>query len=148
MLICNGAAVAAFLMLSFVSPEGPGKILAMGYGVFSSFALPLETVMIPLVVTELFGSVSFAKLLGIYVSVNTAGFAIGTPIANLVFDLCGTYFPFLLALAAVMLVVCAVFQTLLVKLNGKIKRWQPRGKMPDHLPKYKKKSLSFREGSF
>lgn len=80
-------------MLSFVSPEGPGKILAMGYGVFSSFALPLETVMIPLVVTELFGSVSFAKLLGIYVSVNTAGFAIGNPIANLVFDLCGTYFP-------------------------------------------------------
>ncbi|MBQ2977101.1 MAG: MFS transporter [Clostridia bacterium] len=117
MLICNGAAVAAFLMLSFVSPEGPGKILAMGYGVFSSFALPLETVMIPLIVTELFGSVSFAKLLGIYVSVNTAGFAIGTPIANLVFDLCGTYFPFLLALAAMMLVVCAVFQTLLVRID-------------------------------
>ena len=104
-------------MLSFVSPEGPGKILAMGYGVFSSFVLPLETVMIPLIVTELFGSVSFAKLLGIYVSVNTAGFAIGTPLPIWCLIFAALISPFLLALTAVMLVVCAVFQTLLVKIE-------------------------------
>ena len=104
-------------MLSFVSPEGPGKILAMGYGVFSSFSLPLETVMIPLIVTELFGSVSFASCWEFMFPSIRRALPSATPLPIWCLIFAALISPFLLALAAMMLVVCAVFQTLLVKIE-------------------------------
>ena len=53
------------------------------------------------------------KMLGIIVSVNTAGYAVGTPIANLTFDCLGTYQPMLLASACVMAGVTICIQQLL-----------------------------------
>lgn len=103
MLMCYSAAVVALVLLG--SLNASTKIMAMIYGVLSSLAMPLETVMLPLITADLFGEKAYSKLLGIIVSINTAGYALGAPIFNLVYDACGTYQPILYVVAVVMLVI-------------------------------------------
>lgn len=110
MLICGTAATVVTLILTMVSPTSTGRILAMLYGIFSSLALPLETVMIPLVTSDLFGNAEFDRLLGLFVSFNTAGYAVGTPLVNMCFDSMGTYVPILYVLGVIMLIVTVCYQ--------------------------------------
>ena len=88
--ICDAFGFAAFFCLAFASTSVLGQGLAMGYGVLSSMAMPLETVIVPLIAADLFGEKDFAKTMGIFVSLNTAGYALGTPLANLIFDAVGS----------------------------------------------------------
>lgn len=106
---------AAFLCLAFVGSANVGNVLAMGYGVMASLALPLETVLVPLIAADLFGEKEFAKLLGIFVSLNTAGYALGTPVANLVFEAFGSYSPVLVLFGIMMAVIALAFQFI---MNG------------------------------
>ncbi len=85
----TSAVVMTALVLVTNSPEG--KVLAMIYGIFSSLALPLETIMLPIIAGDLFGEKSFNKVLGIIVSANTAGYAVGSPLSNLCYDLTNSY---------------------------------------------------------
>lgn len=89
--MCMLAVIAAFTALLLCDNSLGGKILAMVYSTFSSLALPLETIMLPLYVSYFFGQKSFGKVLGIFVAVNTAGYAVGAPLSNLAFDLTGSY---------------------------------------------------------
>ncbi|MBO5908080.1 MAG: MFS transporter [Clostridia bacterium] len=89
--MCMLAVIAAFTALLLCDNSLGGKILAMIYSAFSSLALPLETIMLPLYVGYYFGQKSFGKTLGIFVAVNTAGYAVGAPLSNLAFDLVGSY---------------------------------------------------------
>ena len=68
-------------------------MMAYGYAVVSAVALPLETIMIPLITAELFGRTSYAQMLGIVSALNTAGFSVGPPVINFIFDSLGTYVP-------------------------------------------------------
>lgn len=68
-------------------------MMAYGYAVVSAVALPLETIMIPLITAELFGRKSYAQMLGIVSALNTAGFSVGPPVINFIFDSLGTYVP-------------------------------------------------------
>lgn len=113
LLLCQLASVVAFVALALVSPGSTGMVLAMIYGVISSFAMPLETIMLPLIAGDLFGQKSFAKIMGIFVSVNTAGYALGSPIANFTYDLLGSYQPVLFVMAGLMLAVMLAFQSVL-----------------------------------
>ena len=61
--------------------------------------------MLPLITMDLFGERSYEKMLGIMVSVNTAGYALSTPLTNLCYDLLGTYIPALIALVFLMAAV-------------------------------------------
>ncbi len=79
------------ILLVNVSASKTGNSLAMIYTILSSFALPLETIMLPIYARELFGEISFNKILGVFASVNTAGYALGEPIANLCYDITGKY---------------------------------------------------------
>ncbi|MBR3933799.1 MAG: MFS transporter, partial [Clostridia bacterium] len=87
--ICSFTAVIVMILLAMVTNTLAGKIFAMIYGIFSSLALPLETIMLPIYAGDLFGQKSFNKILGIFVSVNTAGYAVGAPIINIIFDKVG-----------------------------------------------------------
>ena len=89
--ICSITAVFVMFVLAMVTNSAIGMILAMIYGIFSSLALPLETIMLPIYASDLFGDKSFNKILGIFVSVNTAGYALGAPVVNLCYDLLGSY---------------------------------------------------------
>ena len=108
--ICYSAAVVMPLILSLSSPTTFGMACAMGYGVISCVALPLETVMLPLIASDLFGEKDYARVLGIFVSVNVAGYALGAPLTNLVYDLTGSYNYGFYAMSAVLLVIAVVFQ--------------------------------------
>ena len=89
--ICYVTGALVMTALALVSNSHEGRILAMFYGIFSSLALPLETIMLPIIAGDLFGEKSFNKFLGIVVSANTAGYAVGSPLSNLCFDITGSY---------------------------------------------------------
>ena len=86
-----------------------GAVLAAnGLGV--SLAMPLETIMVPIYAADLFGEHSYNKLLGIVFAVNTAGYALGSPVANLCYDITGSYNIALYGGAALMVVATVVMQ--------------------------------------
>jgi len=87
--------------------------MAMFYGFFSSLALPLETVMLPLFAIDLFGNKSYDKMLGIFTAFNTAGYALGSPLVNWCYDLCGSYKPMLLIYGGIMVLITIGFQFIL-----------------------------------
>ncbi len=113
MTFCDISALLATLLLSLVSATMLGKNLAVTHAVFNALALPLETIMLSLFASELFGNRAFAHTMGIFAAVNTAGYAAGTPLANWCFDAFGTYVPVILFYCGTMLVVTVVFQFIL-----------------------------------
>ena len=66
--------------------------------------------LLPLIAGDLFGEKDYAKMLGIFVSVNTTGYAVGAPLTNLIFDMFGTYLPAFYFVAGAMVVVAVCFQ--------------------------------------
>ena len=125
-LICYVSAIVAFIALFSVSSSSFGHAISFVYSVFSSIALPLETIMLPIFARELFGDNGFNKALGIFVSVNTAGYAIGGPIANAVYDLSGSYKLWLiittLIIAAIIVVMNVVLTVAKRRLNEETKQ--------------------------
>ena len=65
--------------------------------------------MVPLIATDLFGEKDNARIMGIFVSINTAGFAFGTPVAHAIFDIFGSYVPVLYVIAGAMLAIMVGF---------------------------------------
>lgn len=116
--ICNVAAVICMLALGIMDGGSFGKVMAVIYTVTSAIALPLETVMLPNFAIDLMGQKSFDKALGLFVSVNTAGYAIGTPLVNVVYDTFGTYKPILFALSALMVIVSLAMQYVITAAHG------------------------------
>ncbi len=119
--LCYVTAVIVMLVLSLVTKSHAGMILALIYGAFSSLALPLETIMLPICAGDLFGEKSYDKVLGIIVSVNSAGYALGAPLANLSYDMLGTYNP-ALYIAAGLMVAVTVMMNLVIKFAGRDKK--------------------------
>ena len=62
MIICDIAALVVMVFLALVSNSPAGMVYAMIYDIFSSLALPLETIMLSLIATDLFGNKSFDKI--------------------------------------------------------------------------------------
>ena len=82
----------------------------MAWGALSSLALPLETVLVPLIAADLFGEKEYAKMMGLFVSVNTAGYALGGPIANWMQGVMGSYKVALLGMSGMMVLILLAFQ--------------------------------------
>jgi len=108
-LVCDAASVVMILLLAIVTGSTQGQVIAVAYSVLAALALPLETIMLPLIAGDLFGEKEFGKMLGIFVSVNTAGYAIGPLVSNLCFDAIGTYTPVFFVYGALMVGVTAAF---------------------------------------
>lgn len=89
--ICFIASIAVVVLLMMVDNSDAGKIVAMVYGIGISMAMPLETIMLPIYAADLFGEHSYNKIQGLFSAFNTAGFALGAPVANLCYDLTGSY---------------------------------------------------------
>ncbi len=110
MIVTGTAAILAIVLLAFVS----SPVMAYTAGFFKSMALPLETVMLPLIAADLFGRRSYAHMMGLIVSFNTMGYAVGNPLMNIFFDLTGTYQGIMLALGVVMVLVAIAMQYCIV----------------------------------
>lgn len=111
MILCDIAGVVMIFLISIISANA--TVLAVMVGVLSSLALPLETIMLPLITADLFGQKDYAHILGIMVAINTAGYAVGAPLVNLFFDMQGTYKNILVILCGIMIGIALVFQVVL-----------------------------------
>ena len=102
LLSCSAATALASLILALLGPES--RVLAMTYGVVYAIGVPIQTIGMPLITADLFGVKDEAAVMGVLLSVSTAGYAVGTPLVNLFYDLQGTYFTALIAMAVAMTV--------------------------------------------
>ena len=113
-LVCAFVSVFGLILLTNTQS---GYVLAFIRSVLSAFALPLETVMLPLYASELFGNKSFDKTVGVFVSANYAGFAIGSPMGNILYDFFGNYNIAFLIFSIMMIIVAVLMQFVLSQAN-------------------------------
>lgn len=116
-IVCSASAIIAMLSLFLLNDGFQGKVLAMIYGIISSLALPLETIMIPIFVGDLFGEKSFNKILGIFITLNTVGSAVGSPAINYIFDSLGSYKLAFLICGIMMVIVMIIMQFVITKAH-------------------------------
>jgi len=114
--VCSIGALIALFLLLFQNPEQTH--ITYVYLLIAPFALPLETVMIPLLTKGLFGLKDFTKIMGYLVAVNTLGMAIGTSASNLVYDIVQSYVPCLQVLI-VLFAVTAVLGIIAINMAQK-----------------------------
>lgn len=107
---CTLIAIITTFMLTFIKGNDLGFILAIIFAVVSQFAMPLETIMLPIYTSDLFGQKSYAKILGLIVSANVAGYAVGSPVMNLCYDLFNSYVPALYLVGGIMVGVFILLQ--------------------------------------
>jgi len=113
MLICQGATVVSFLLLAVLNGSSVSIVFAFVFALVYALALPLETLVLPLITNDLFGSLHYDRFLGIVVAMNYAGFAAGAPLVNLCYDLLGTYKPILLIFSVCVIPIAIAFQFVL-----------------------------------
>ena len=116
-LSCFVMALISMILLFNANPSTIGKLIAMVYAVLSSFALPLETIMLPIYAKEFSDKDNFNKILGVFVSVNTAGYAVGAPVANLCYDILGSYNVVLYISCALIVLDAVVMHMAISKAN-------------------------------
>ena len=109
-------------LMAFIGPSTIGIILCFVYLVLADIALPLETIMLPIYAGDLFGRKEYAKMLGICVSVNTAGYALGSPLMGFVFDACGSYVPAFYAGSALMFMTVVIMQFVITSAEKEKKK--------------------------
>ena len=113
MTFCDVCGILATGLLALVTATAFGAGIASAHSIFTALALPLETIMLSIFAAELFGNRAFAHTMGIFAAVNTAGYAAGTPIANVCYDLFGTYKPVIWTYCGIMVGITIVFQFIL-----------------------------------
>ncbi len=109
------AMVVAIVICMIITPKL--GLLGIAYAVLHGVALPLETVMIPIYAKDLFGQKSFAKVLGIFVSLNQIGYAVGDPIMNLFYTVFGSYDVGLVVMLVSTLILTIVLQYVISSSN-------------------------------
>ncbi len=105
LIICHGVTMVAFALKAMLNDSPAGMVCAMIATILTSFALPLETVMIPLITNDLFGTLSYNKVLGVFMALNSLGLCLGSPLGNIYFDMYGSYVPVFWFFCILMLVV-------------------------------------------
>lgn len=117
-IVCTLGTVFVSFALAATTNSFLGQLLAMSYSVFASMAFPLETIMLPIYASHLFGNKDFEKVLGIFVSINTAGYALGAPLMNLCYDVFGSY-SFALTLSGIVGIGIAVLLQFIVSSGNR-----------------------------
>ena len=107
LLIGQIAGLVTFALYGALTNSPVGLVFATAAIVLSKFAMPLETVMIPLITNDLFGTASYTKVLGIFMAMNSLGLCLGSPLGELLRKITGDYrfsfwfFSFVLAVVIV-----------------------------------------------
>ena len=106
-----------FFLLAISTAATP--VLAAVGATAISFALPLESIMLPLIAADMFGEKSYAKIMGMVVAFSTAGHAIGAPLTDLMFDTSAdhSYKTIFIIYAVLLAVIAVVFELLLRKTD-------------------------------
>ena len=75
-----------------------------------ALALPLETLVVPLIANDLFGSKDYDKILGFLIAANYTGCALSGPFINIFADIGWGYKPGLLILSGIMALALLIMQ--------------------------------------
>ena len=110
LLMCELAALTTFVLKGLLINSTLGLIMAMSASVLSCIALPLETVMIPLLTNDLFGTASYNKVLGIFMAMNSLGLCLGSPLGEALRKLTGDYRFCFWFFAGILVLVVIAFQ--------------------------------------
>ncbi len=108
LIICQTATIIAFVLMTFMNAQA--NVLAIIFALIFPFALPLETIVVPLIVEELFDRNEYIKVLGYTTAASNIGFAIGPLIVNKVYDGVGNYLPAIYFCMGLMAVIMVAFQ--------------------------------------
>lgn len=120
--VCTVASVITLVMMAYYTNSSFGVVLAFASQVVSSFAIPLETVMLPIYAGDLFGQKAFDKIMGIFVACNVFGYAVGVPLMNLWYRFHSSYKGILLINALVMFVVFISLQFIITAAHKEKRR--------------------------
>jgi len=104
--ICSISTAAAMVLLALL--QAGDNVLSVVYALLFAIGTPLLTVMLPLIAMDMFGSRDNVRILGIVISVNTAGYATGTPLVNLCYDLQGSYQTVLFVMGGLMVATTCI----------------------------------------
>lgn len=110
LLLCLTAAVLSFLLEALLRNSAAGKVMAVAAILLESFAIAMETVMIPLISNDLFGSASYDKVLGVFTAMNALGLCLGSPLGDLCYDIFHTYRPCFWFFTLILLAVAVAYQ--------------------------------------
>ncbi len=113
LLLCQLCGLITFVLKGALTNTAIGLVMAMIATVCSNFATPLETVMLPLLTNDLFGTASYNKVLGIFMAMNSLGLCLGTPIGEVLRKLTGDYRICFWLFSAMLVVVIITFQFVL-----------------------------------
>lgn len=89
LLLCHSCSLLGFFLKANITNSTIGMVFAMTATILTTIAMPLETVMIPLISNDLFGTASYDKVLGIFMSANSLGLCLGSPLCDIYRDLTG-----------------------------------------------------------
>lgn len=118
LLMCQAFAVIGFFIKANLQNSTVGMVLAMLATVLCQCAMPLETVMIPLISNDFFGTASYDKVLGIFMAANSLGLCLGSPLCDLYRDLTGgSYVSCYWFFTGLLLVVIVGFQLIINAAN-------------------------------
>ena len=117
LLISLIAGMAGFALKGLMNNSTLGLVLAMASVICCYLAMPLQTVILPLLSNDLFGNASFDKVLGIFLSANSLGLCLGTPMGELLRKLAGTYRICFWLFNIVLVVVIIAYQFILKVAN-------------------------------
>lgn len=121
--LCMGMGAFSTAVLAIVDPSPAGMVLAMVWGVTSSLALPMETIGVSLVTSDLYGNKAFDKMLGIMLALNHLGYAVGSIVMNTFYEISGgTYFYVMLAMGGILLAVTVMYQFIITAAHKERKR--------------------------
>lgn len=121
-LTCDVSALLMVVLLCVVSNSAFGKVIAMIYAFSAGLALPLQTVLLPLMASDLYREEDYGKALGVFTAANSIGFLLGNTLANFCFDLFGTYRHILVADGILMAAISAGFVFAHQKLTASRKK--------------------------
>jgi len=113
-LTCGLCTIAPMLM-SFV--DRSGNAFAVTTVALLGFGTPVTTVVIPLIISRVFGSREYNTVIGLAMAVGYLGTTLGTPISNYIFDSTGSYRISYYVCAAVAAVTLILFVLSLLKKN-------------------------------
>lgn len=117
MILCQGASAVSLVLLVVLAVTPLGTALAFLFAMLYALSLPLETLVIPLIVNDLFGSAAFDKLFGVFAALNYAGYAVSAPVVNLCFDKTGSYNLIFLIFAGLTVVAGLMIQFMITVAN-------------------------------
>ncbi|MBO7215337.1 MAG: MFS transporter [Clostridia bacterium] len=115
------AALLSIMIMLFIDGSFTGFVLGVICSVLFGIAIPLETVLLPIYSKDLFGEKSFAKVLGVFVSLNQVGYAVGDPIMNSFYSLTGSYDLGIIVCGILILITIILLQFVISSAN-KLKR--------------------------